>query len=85
MIFYTAQELRTNPESILGSLSSEGEAVITDNGRSTAILLGIGDGGFEKMIKAVRQAKATVAFKSMRAKTAVCEYMSEEDIAVARK
>ena len=40
----------------------------------------IADGSFEETLKAVRQAKASIAFNSMRAKAAERGYMSEEEI-----
>ena len=56
------------------------EVIITNNGRPTAILFDIADGSFEETVKAVRQAKAMIAFNSMRAKAAANGYMSDEDI-----
>ncbi len=80
MNFYTVRDLRTTPKAIWEDLSSDGEVVITNNGKPTAILFNIVDGSFEETIKAVRQAKAMIAFNSMRAKAAEKGYMSEEDI-----
>ena len=45
-----------------------------------AYLDGAADGSFEETVKAVRQAKAMIAFNSMRAKAAANGYMSDEDI-----
>ena len=81
MNFYTVRDLRTTPKSIWENLSTDGEVVITNNGKPTAILLDIADGSFEETLKAVRQAKAMIAFNSMRAKAAAKGYMSEEEIA----
>lgn len=80
MNFYTVRDLRTTPKSIWENLSEDGEVVITNNGRPTAILFDIADGSFEETVKAVRQAKAMIAFNSMRAKAAASGYMSDEDI-----
>ncbi len=80
MNFYTVRDLRTNPKATWEDLSLDGEVVITNNGKPTAILFNIVDGSFEETIKAVRQAKAMIAFNSMRAKAAEKGYMSEEDI-----
>lgn len=80
MNFYTVRDLRTTPKSIWKDLSSEGEAVITNNGRPTALLLDIADGSLEETLKAIRQAKAVIAFNSMRAKAAARGYMSDEEI-----
>lgn len=80
MNFYTVRDLRTTPKTIWEDLSSDGEVVITNNGRPMAVLFDISDGSFEETVKAVRQAKAMIAFNSMRAKAAAKGYMSEEDI-----
>lgn len=80
MNFYTVRDLRTTPKTIWENLSSDGEVVITNNGRPMAVLFDISDGSFEETVKAVRQAKAMIAFNSMRAKAAAKGYMSEEDI-----
>lgn len=80
MNFYTVRDLRTTPKSIWENLSSDGEVVITNNGRPAAIMLNIADGSYEETVKAIRQAKAMIAFNSMRAKAARSGYMSDEDI-----
>ena len=80
MNFYTINDLIKNPENILENLSVDGEAVITNNGKPTAILLDIADGNFKETIEAVRQAKAIIAFNSMRNKAAAEGYMSDEEI-----
>ena len=38
MNFYTVRDLRTTPKSIWENLSADGEVIITNNGRPTAIL-----------------------------------------------
>ncbi|MCC8192236.1 MAG: type II toxin-antitoxin system Phd/YefM family antitoxin [Ruminococcus sp.] len=80
MNFYTVRDLRTTPKSIWENLASDGEAVITNNGRPMALLVDISEGDFEETIKAVRQAKAMIAFNSMRTKAAEQGFMSDEDI-----
>ena len=80
MNFYTVRDLRSTPKSIWENLSADGEAVITNNGRPMALLLDIADGDFEETLKAVRQAKAEIAFNSMRGKAADKGYMSDEEI-----
>lgn len=80
MNFYTVRDLRTTPKSIWDNLSADGEVVITNNGKPTAIMIDISDGSFEETLRAVRQAKATIAFNSMRTKAASKGYMSENDI-----
>lgn len=80
MNFYTVRDLRTTPKSVWENLSEDGEVVITNNGKPTAILFDITDGSFEETLKAVRQAKAAIAFNAMRARAASEGYMSDEEI-----
>ncbi len=80
MNFYTVRDLRTTPKRIWENLSTDGEVIITNNGRPTAILFDISDGSFEETVKAVRQVKAEIAFTSMRAKAAADGYLSDEEI-----
>ena len=82
MNFYTARDLMATPKIIWEALSADGEIILTSNGRPTAVLLDITDGSFEETIKAVRQARATMAFNSMRARAAADGFMSDEDIEV---
>ena len=89
MNFYSVRDLRTTPKSIWDDLPTDGEVVITNNGKPTAVLFDIADGSLEETIKAVRQAKAIIAFNSMRAKAAAQGFMTDEEIeaeiAAARK
>lgn len=80
MNFYSVRDLRTTPKSIWDNLSEDGEVIITNNGKPTAILLDISNGSFEETLKAVRQAKAMIAFNSMKSKAAAKGFMSDEDI-----
>ena len=80
MNFYTARDLRTIPKNIWNTLSSDGEVIITNNGKPTALMLNISETNFDEVVKAVRQAKAMIAFNSMRAKAAKQGYMSDEEI-----
>ena len=80
MNFYSVRDLRTTPKSVWENLSADGEVVITNNGKPTALMLDITDGSFEETLKAVRQARAMIAFNSMRAKAAKRGYMSDEEI-----
>ena len=61
-------------------MNNDGEAVITNNGKPTALLIDIAEDSFEETIKAIRQAKAMLAFNSMRAKAAKGGFMSDEEI-----
>ena len=80
MNFYSVRDLRTTPKSLWDNLATDGEVVITNNGKPTAVLFDIADGSLEETIKAVRQAKAIIAFNSMRAKAAAQGFMTDEEI-----
>ncbi len=80
MNFYTVRDLRTTPKAIWENLTDDGEVVITNNGKPTAIMIDISDGNFEETLKAVRQAKAMIAFNMMRKKSADRGFMSDEEI-----
>lgn len=80
MDFYTVRDLRNTPKSIWEKLSADGEVVITNNGKPSALLVDLADGGFEETVKAIRQAKAMIAFNSMRSKAAAAGYLTDEEI-----
>ena len=80
MNFYTVRDLRMTPKSIWDDLSSDGEVIITNNGKPKAILLNLEDENFEETLKAVRQAKAMLAFNSMKAKAAANGFMDDSEI-----
>jgi len=80
MKFYTVRDLRNTPKSIWENLSSDGEVIITNNGKPAAVMINITEDSFEETIRAVRQAKAMNAFHSMKQKAASNGYMSDEEI-----
>ncbi|MCL2638572.1 MAG: type II toxin-antitoxin system Phd/YefM family antitoxin [Oscillospiraceae bacterium] len=80
MNFYSVRDLRTTPKSIWNNLRENGEVIITNNGKPTALMLNISEDNFDEVIRAVRQAKAMIAFNSMRAKAAKAGFMTEEEI-----
>lgn len=67
-------------KSICENIRRSGEAVITNNGKPTLLMLDISEDNFEEIVRAVRQAKAMIAFNSMRAVAAANGYMSETEI-----
>ena len=80
MNFYSVRDMRITPKSIWKNLSADGEVVITNNGNPTALMIDTLDGSFEATLKAVKQAKAMIAFNSMRQKAATNGFMSDEEI-----
>ena len=82
MNFFTARDLRTMPKSIWQALASSGEVVITNNGKPTVLMLNISEDNFDQVVRAVRQARAMLAFNHLRGQAAERGFMSEEDIEV---
>lgn len=81
MNFYTVRDLRTTPKSIWENLEADGHVVITNNGKPTALMLNIADGSLEETLKAIRQAKAMIAFNTMRSRAASAGFMPDGEIA----
>ena len=80
MNFYSVRDLRTESRSVWADLETGGEAVLTNNGKPSALIIGIPEGGFDEAVQAVRQAKAMIALNAMRRKAAREGFLSEEDI-----
>ena len=80
MNFYSIKDLRVETKNICENIRRNGEAVITNNGKPALLILDISDNDFEELLRAVRQAKAMIAFNSMRATAAQNGYMTETEI-----
>lgn len=80
MNFYSIKDLRVETKNICENIRRNGEAVITNNGKPALLILDISDNDFEELLRAVRQAKAMIAFNSMRATAARNGYMTEAEI-----
>ena len=80
MNFFTARDLRTIPKRIWQSLANSGEVVITNNGKPTALMLNISEDNFDQVVRAVRQARAMLAFNHLRGLAAERGFMPPEEI-----
>ncbi len=80
MNFYSIRDLRTESKTIWKNLASGDEIVITNNGKPSALMIDIPEGGFDDVVQAVRQAKAMIAFNNMRKKAAAAGFMTDEEI-----
>lgn len=80
MKFYSVRDFRNISKEIWGNLARSGEAIITNNGKPTALIIDISEDNFDEMLKAVRQAKAMIAFNKMRMDSSKEGFMSEKDI-----
>ena len=80
MNFYSVRDLRTDSKQVWENLSVGGEVVITNNGRPSALMIDIPEGSFDEVVQAVRQAKAMIAFNSMRRKASARGFMTDDEI-----
>lgn len=89
MKFYSIGDLRNETSNVCEDVRREGEAVVMDGGKPTFLMFNVSEDSFETILRAVRLAKATVAFNEMRAIAAENGYMTDEEIeeefAAARK
>ena len=80
MKFYSVRDLCTDSESMWADLASGDEIVLTNNGKPSALMIGIPEGCFDETVQAVRQAKAMIALNSLRSKAAKPGYMPDDEI-----
>ena len=80
MTFYSVRDLRTDSKALWQNLSNGDEVVITNNGKPSAIMISIPEGGFDEAVQAVRQAKAMIALNNMRMRAAKNGFMEDDDI-----
>ncbi len=80
MNFYTVRDLRTKSKSIWENLPKSGEALITNNGKPTALIIDINEKNFEDLVKEIRRARATIAINNMRKTAEENGGMSDEEI-----
>ena len=80
MNFYSIRELRTETKNIYENILQNGEAVITNNGKPSMLVINISEDNFDEILRAVRQARAMIAFNSMKMIAAKNNYMSEDEI-----
>ncbi|MBR3494707.1 MAG: type II toxin-antitoxin system Phd/YefM family antitoxin [Clostridia bacterium] len=80
MNFYSVRDLRTESRRIWEELASGGEVVLTNNGKPSALMVEIPEGGFEETVQAIRQAKAMIALNNMRRRAAQAGFMTDEEI-----
>ncbi|MDR1001181.1 MAG: prevent-host-death protein [Clostridiales bacterium] len=80
MEFLTVRDFRTSPKIVWEKLSQNGEIVITNNGKPTALMLNIQDGELDELCAAIRQVKAIRSINNMRLVAAENDYMSDEEI-----
>ena len=80
MEFVSVRDFRTAPKKVWERLYQQGEIVVTNNGKPTALMLDLAGGDFEEILSSIRQAKAMRAFNLMRQIAAETGYLSDEEI-----
>ncbi len=80
MNFYSMRDLRTESKNMWADLARGDEVILTNNGRPSAIMIDIPEGGFDDVVQAVRQAKAMIALNSMRQRAAREGFKGDEEI-----
>jgi len=80
MEFLNVREFRTYPRRVWEKLAKQGEIVVTNNGKPTALMLNIENGEYDELARAVRQARAMIALNSIRAEAAQRGFLSDEEI-----
>lgn len=80
MEFLTVRDFRTSPKNVWDKLAQNGEIVVTNNGKPTALMLNIENGNFNELSRAVRQAKAMIALNSIREEAAERGFLTDEEI-----
>ena len=79
MNFYSIRDLRSETKNICEKVRQSGEVVITNNGKPSVLMLDISEDSFDEVVRAIRQAKAMIAFNSMKAVAAANGYMPDSD------
>lgn len=80
MNFYSARDLRTTPNALWQDIAADGQVIITNNGKPAALMLDISGGDIEETLRAVRQAKAVIAFNDMQKTAAKNGCMDDSEI-----
>ncbi len=82
MNFVSVRELRAKSAAVWDALATEGELVVTSNGKPIAILSPTTGATLEASLKALRQARAQLAIATMqaRARDSGADRMTLEEI-----
>ncbi|MDR0446448.1 MAG: prevent-host-death protein [Oscillospiraceae bacterium] len=80
MKFVTAGDLRASAQDIWGELDIEDEIIVTDNGKPTALVVGITENNFEETLRLIRQARLMREISTMREEASERGYLSDEEI-----
>ena len=79
--YYSLRELDADTNNICQNLNTQGEAVIINNDKPIALILDISQDDLDETLSAIRQARAMVAFQSLKANAPEQGYFTEAEIA----
>lgn len=80
MGYCSVRDLRNAKKEMWDNLEKEGELIVLNNGKPKALIFDISNENVDKMIKAVRQARAMISFNQMRERAQDNGFMSDEEI-----
>jgi len=80
MQFVTVRDFRSASRDVWDKLNCDGELVVTNNGKPTALLLDIGDDDLEELLMSIRQTKAIRAYNRLRTQAIERGPLSEGEI-----
>jgi len=66
MRFVTVRDLRLKPAELWKRLKTEGELIVTSNGKPVAILAGVSEETLEKTLAIFRRTRAAIALDEMQ-------------------
>ncbi|MDR1807483.1 MAG: type II toxin-antitoxin system prevent-host-death family antitoxin [Propionibacteriaceae bacterium] len=81
MEFFTARDLKTRPGAIWEAMAAGGEAVLTNNGRPAAVMVGLDDTiGLDETLRSFRRARALTNLEALRRQAAARGPVTQDEI-----
>ena len=77
---YSVRDPRTKPQNLRSDLEGGNNAVLTNNGKPSGLILPVPEDALDDLIRAARQAQAMIAFNNMRQTAAENGYMTDDEI-----
>jgi antitoxin (DNA-binding transcriptional repressor) of toxin-antitoxin stability system len=66
MRFVSVRQMRESPTELWKNLRDDQEIILTSNGKPVAIMAGTDEQNVERLLKAIRRAKAAIALEEMQ-------------------
>lgn len=80
MEYCTIRDLRNTKKEVWDNLSEKGELIVMNNGHPKAVIFDVNNNNIDIVLKAIRQAKAMIAFNQMREKAQKAGFLTEDEI-----